>query len=142
MWTGIGLDYSLGDFSRLQDPRSRTQEIVYTIKPGVAFRFGKEKIGLNLSYGYSKEKIGSYVSKSKDSKEYLLYLQEGLGVYSILVSNYYELGKQTATMAVDILKNGKKPAEMPVQYLSTCDFTYNPDTVKILGIELPSDLLK
>ncbi len=90
MWTGIGLDYSLGDFSRLQDPRSRTQEIVYTIKPGVAFRFGKEKIGLNLSYGYSKEKIGSYVSKSKDSKEYLLYLQEGLGVYSILVSNAYD----------------------------------------------------
>ena len=63
----------------------------------------------------------------------------GLATYGI---NYYELGKQTATMAVDILKNGKKPAEMPVQYLSTCDFTYNPDTVKILGIELPSDLLK
>jgi len=63
----------------------------------------------------------------------------GLATYGI---NYYELGKQTATMAVDILKNGKKPAEMPVQYLSTCDFTYNPDTVKILGIELPADLLK
>ena len=63
----------------------------------------------------------------------------GLATYGI---NYYELGKQTATMAVDILKNGKKPSEMPVQYLSTCDFTYNPDTVKILGIELPSDLLK
>ena len=90
MWAGIGLDYSLGDFSRLQDPRPRTQEIDYSIKPGVAFIFGKEKIGLNLSYGYSKEKIGSYISKSKDAKEYFLYLQEGLGVYSTLVSSAYE----------------------------------------------------
>lgn len=90
MWAGIGLDYSLGDFSRLQDPRPRAQEIDYSVKPGVAFRFGKEKVGLNLSYGYSKEKIGSYISKSKDAKEYFLYLQEGLGVYSTLVSSAYE----------------------------------------------------
>ena len=90
MWAGIGLDYSLGDLSRLQDPRSRTQEIRYSITPGVAFRLGKETIGLNVRYGYSKEKIGSYVSKSKDSKEYLLYLQEGFGVYSTHVSNDYE----------------------------------------------------
>ena len=48
MWAGIGLDYSLGDFSRLQDPRSRTQEIRYSITPGVAFRLGKETIGLNV----------------------------------------------------------------------------------------------
>lgn len=90
MWAGIGLDYSLGDFSRLQDPRSRTQEIRYSITPGVAFRLGKETIGMNVRYGYSKEKIGSYVSKSKDSKEYLLYLQEGFGVYSTHVSSDYE----------------------------------------------------
>ena len=90
MWAGIGLDYSLGDLSRLQDPRPRTQEIEYSIKPGLAFMFGKEKIGLNFSYGYSKEKIGSYISKSKDAKEYFLYLQEGLGVYSTLVSSAYE----------------------------------------------------
>lgn len=90
MWAGLSVDYSLGDFSRLQDPRSRAQEIDYSVKPGVAFQFGKEKIGLNLSYGYTKEKIGSYVSKSKDAKEYLLYLQEGLGVYSTLVSSTYE----------------------------------------------------
>ena len=45
---------------------------------------------MNVRYGYSKEKIGSYVSKSKDSKEYLLYLQEGFGVYSTHVSSDYE----------------------------------------------------
>lgn len=62
----------------------------------------------------------------------------GLATYGI---NYYELGKQTAAMAVDILKNGKKPAEMPVQYLNTCDFTYNKETAEILGITIPADLL-
>jgi putative tryptophan/tyrosine transport system substrate-binding protein len=61
----------------------------------------------------------------------------GLATYGI---NYYELGKQTAVMAVDILKNGKKPADMPIQYLSKCDLSVNQDTVRKLGITLPSDL--
>jgi putative tryptophan/tyrosine transport system substrate-binding protein len=61
----------------------------------------------------------------------------GLATYGI---NYYELGKQTATMAVDILKNGKKPATMPIQYLSKCDLSVNQDTVKALGIAMPADL--
>lgn len=57
----------------------------------------------------------------------------GLATYGL---NYYELGKQTATMAVEILKNGKSPANMPIQYLSTCDFTYNKDTAAALGVDL------
>jgi len=61
----------------------------------------------------------------------------GLATYGI---NYYELGKQTAAMAVDILKNGKKPADMPIQYLSKCDLSINQETVKALGITMPSDL--
>lgn len=62
----------------------------------------------------------------------------GLATYGI---NYYELGKQTAKMAVEIL-NGKKPADMPIEYLTTCDFVVNEDTAKALGIEIPADLLK
>jgi putative tryptophan/tyrosine transport system substrate-binding protein len=62
----------------------------------------------------------------------------GLATYGI---NYYELGKQTATMAVDILKNGKKPADMPIQYLSTCDFSVNSDTAAKIGITIPADLM-
>ncbi len=61
----------------------------------------------------------------------------GLATYGI---NYYELGKQTAKMAVEILKNGKKPADMPIQYLDTCDLKINEATVKKLGITLPADL--
>ena len=61
----------------------------------------------------------------------------GLATYGI---NYYELGKQTAKMAVEILKDGKKPADMPIQYLDPCDLKVNQDTAKILGITIPADL--
>lgn len=60
----------------------------------------------------------------------------GLATYGI---NYYELGKQTAVMAIDIIK-GKKPAEMPIQYLDICNLKVNEETAKALGITLPSDL--
>lgn len=65
----------------------------------------------------------------------------GLCTYGI---NYFELGKKTAAMAVEILKDKKNPAGMPIQYLdaSGCEFTYNKDTAEQLGIEIPSDLLK
>lgn len=57
----------------------------------------------------------------------------GLATYGL---NYYQLGKQTAAMAVDILKNGKNPAEMPIQYLETCDFSYNKETADLIGVDL------
>lgn len=61
----------------------------------------------------------------------------GLCTYGV---NYYELGKQTAAMAVEILKNGANPADMPIQYLEKCDFSKNEATEKTLGITLPSNL--
>jgi putative tryptophan/tyrosine transport system substrate-binding protein len=62
----------------------------------------------------------------------------GLATYGV---NYYELGKQTATMAVAIFKDGKKTADMPIQYLQNCDFSVNEDVAKALGITIPADLL-
>lgn len=61
----------------------------------------------------------------------------GLATYGI---NYYELGKQTAAMAVEILRDGKKPAEMPIQYLQKCDLSINEATAKALGITIPENL--
>ena len=63
----------------------------------------------------------------------------GLATYGI---NYYELGLQTANMAVEILANGKNPADMPIQYLEKCDFAYNKDVAAELGITIPADLIK
>jgi putative ABC transport system substrate-binding protein len=62
----------------------------------------------------------------------------GLATYGI---NYYELGKQTAAMAVEILRDGKKPAEMPIQYLANCDIAINEDSAARLGIAIPPELL-
>lgn len=60
-----------------------------------------------------------------------------LATYGI---DYYELGRQTAKMAVDILKNGKSPADMPIQYIENCAFSFNEATRAKLGITLPEDL--
>jgi len=63
--------------------------------------------------------------------------QGGVATYGL---NYYELGKQTGAMAVDILKNGKKPADMPIQYLSNCDLIINEEMCAALGVTVPADL--
>lgn len=54
--------------------------------------------------------------------------------------DYYALGKQTAEMAVEILKNGKNPADMPIQYLAGGELKVNETTRAALGITLPSNL--
>lgn len=61
----------------------------------------------------------------------------GLATYGI---NYYELGKQTAKMAVSILKGEKKVQDMPIEYLEKCDLSVNEETAKILGITIPENL--
>ncbi len=60
----------------------------------------------------------------------------GLATYGI---NYYELGKLTAKMAVEILRDGKNPAEMPIEYLQNFDLKVNEETEKVLGITVPRD---
>lgn len=63
----------------------------------------------------------------------------GLCTYGL---DYYELGKQTAPMAIDILKNGKKPADMPIEYLANCEFSYNKEVAELIGVTIPADLIK
>ena len=62
----------------------------------------------------------------------------GTATYGI---NYYNLGKLTATQAVAILKEGKNPAEMPIEYSSDCDLVLNEEAAKQMGITLPQELL-
>ena len=62
----------------------------------------------------------------------------GFATYGV---NYYELGRQTAKMAVEILHDGKKPADMPIQYLQNCDFAVNEETAAKLGVTIPAELL-
>lgn len=62
----------------------------------------------------------------------------GLATYGI---NYYNLGKLTAKQAVAILKDGKKPADMPIEYLTDVDLSINQDAAKALNITVPQELL-
>lgn len=59
----------------------------------------------------------------------------GLATYGL---DYYQLGYLAGEMAVDILVNGKKPAEMPIQFLPAdkCELTVNEETAKEIGIDL------
>lgn len=61
----------------------------------------------------------------------------GLATYGI---NYYELGKQTAKQAAAILRDGKNPAEMPIEYLETCDLFVNMEVAEAIGMEIPAEL--
>lgn len=62
----------------------------------------------------------------------------GTATYGI---NYYDLGKLTATQAVAILKEGKSPAEMPIEYSSDCNLIINQEAVAQMGLTLPKELL-
>lgn len=61
----------------------------------------------------------------------------GLATYGI---NYYELGKQTAVQAVAILRDGKNPADMPIEYNEKCTLSVNHETEAAIGIKVPENL--
>lgn len=64
----------------------------------------------------------------------------GTATYSF---SYYKLGYNAGVMAAQILKGEAVPAEMPVQSPKDEDLTavINTDAVKLLGIEVPADLM-
>ena len=55
--------------------------------------------------------------------------------------NYYDLGKLTAAQAVAILKEGKNPAEMPIEYSNDFNLVINEEAVTQMGMTLPQELL-
>ncbi|HBI63106.1 MAG TPA: ABC transporter, partial [Lachnospiraceae bacterium] len=52
--------------------------------------------------------------------------------------NYEELGTETAKIAVDVLVNGKKPAETAVKTLDNGIATVNTETASAIGIDYSS----
>lgn len=58
----------------------------------------------------------------------------GLATYGI---DYFELGKRAGKMAVRILTEGAKPAEMPIEHLaaSECELSINDTTAQALGVD-------
>ncbi len=50
--------------------------------------------------------------------------------------SYYELGKQSARMAKEILVDGKSPSEIPVETATNTKKVYNEQTLKALGLDI------
>lgn len=63
----------------------------------------------------------------------------GLATYGI---NYYDLGKLTSTQAIEIMKENKNPADMPILYLENFELLINKEVADALGIAIPEDLLE
>lgn len=61
----------------------------------------------------------------------------GLATYGI---DYYELGYMAGEQAVDILVNGKNPADMPIEYLPAekCELTVNKEFAAAVGVDISS----
>lgn len=62
----------------------------------------------------------------------------GLATYGL---SYYNLGVQTAGMALRILNEGANPAEMPIESQSEAELVINSTTASMLGIEIPEEIL-
>lgn len=56
--------------------------------------------------------------------------------------DYYELGKRTGEMAIEILAGSKKPSDIPFETTNSTNLYLNENTAKELGIDLSNPLLK
>lgn len=52
---------------------------------------------------------------------------------------YFDIGYQAGLMAVEILTEGKSPADIPVQVPDSLRFVMNKETVEILGLEVKDE---
>lgn len=66
---GVELRYAMTDFSRLRDPRPRSQMLDYMVGPSVRLLLGggNSAVGLQLAYDRRKEKIASVSTVSSSS---------------------------------------------------------------------------
>ncbi len=60
----------------------------------------------------------------------------GLGAYGF---NYYDIGYEAGQKAVEILKNGKKPADIPVAYPTKLKLEINKTTADKIGVDVKDE---
>jgi len=67
MTYGLGIDYQVGDLSRLRDPRTRVYLADYAVLPAITFRLtDQHALGLNLHARYQKEKMPNITTIQDD----------------------------------------------------------------------------
>jgi len=63
------------------------------------------------------------------------------GAIATLGIDYYQLGRQTGSMAARIL-NGSKPAEMPVESSEDLKLYINKKAAERINLDIPAELLE
>ncbi len=63
------------------------------------------------------------------------------GALATLSINYYDIGKLSAALAVKILKDGKKPADIPTAIPRNYDLIVNLQAAKRMGVTVPEAII-
>ena len=82
--------------------------------------------------------------KANAAKKITFAAESGMlenGIFITKGIDYYQLGKEAGKMAAEILKNGKKPSDLPYKVSETTEIAVNKQTLEQLGIKLPEDVM-
>ena len=91
---GLGIDYQVGDLSRLRDPRTRVFLADYAVLPALTFRLNeKHFMGLNLNARYQKEKMPG-VSTVQDDPNLKYYTFFGMENADAVIGGYKGFQRQ------------------------------------------------
>ena len=96
-WISLGVrtQYEVADISGLRDPRPRTGSLDYQVVPSVLLSFGPHHVGLDLGYGYSKEKLSGLTTIQSYPNLYyykmagLDHVDGAIGAYSGFKRQFY-----------------------------------------------------
>ena len=96
-WISVGIrtKYDVADISGLRDPRPRTGYLNYQFVPSALATFGSHHVGLDLGYGYSKEKLSGLTTIQSYPNLYyykmsgLDHVDGAIGAYSGFKRQFY-----------------------------------------------------
>jgi len=87
--------------------------------------------------------FSSVLKVAEENKIPIIAGEENLvsqGALATVGVNYYRLGRQTAEMALKIIRDGAKPETMPIESQKDTELVINEDTAKAIGITIPASL--
>lgn len=122
---GMGIEYMVGDLSRLRDPRTRNRLLDYKVEPGVTYSIGHNTIGLSGFYQRRKEKMPTPTTV-QNNPDLTYYQMTGLDALTGTVGGYNGFSREYVSHGFG--------GEIQYGYNSS---QYN--TVTSLGIERQSE---
>lgn len=83
------------------------------------------------------------VERANAAKKIIIASDEGSVVNGALYTkgiDFYELGKEAGKLAIQILKDGKKPSELEYVTLKPTNLVFNKKSLEAIGLTLPDSL--